>query len=175
MNKTKIDWVRFTPPLWSRYLFPWRLLRWIDERFNTCWASMAMWAIGHYQKIAQKWKSVIAAKLGMAGRKGEIMSEKVDIIPAPNVNGSWYVCKECDHLICNCVARKLASLAEENKKLREELHNINHDDEIEKFKHVAKLAKRFYNIVYARTWSASWQHQIGEDLIKALKQVEKWI
>ncbi len=35
------------PPLWLRHFMPWRLLKWIDDRFETCWAGMVMWKYGH--------------------------------------------------------------------------------------------------------------------------------
>jgi len=36
-----------TPPLWLRNVIPWRLLSFISDHTNTCWAGMAMWKLGY--------------------------------------------------------------------------------------------------------------------------------
>jgi len=42
LNRTK-----YTPPNWMRHFFSYRMLGFIDERTNTCWAGMVMWKQGY--------------------------------------------------------------------------------------------------------------------------------
>jgi len=32
-------------PTWVRYFMPWRLLVWLDKRFDWCWANMVAWKV----------------------------------------------------------------------------------------------------------------------------------
>ena len=38
---------RWTPPSRARFIVPWRLLEWINEHSDVCWAGMVMWKLGY--------------------------------------------------------------------------------------------------------------------------------
>ena len=37
----------WTPPLWMRHIIPWFVLRWLDDRLDTCWTGIVMWKLGY--------------------------------------------------------------------------------------------------------------------------------
>jgi hypothetical protein len=37
----------FTPPLFLRHVFPWRLLYYVDRHSNTCLSGFVMWKLGY--------------------------------------------------------------------------------------------------------------------------------
>lgn len=45
---------RRTPYSITRFIVPWKLLRWIDENSDLCWAGIVMWKMGY----GWKWKVV---------------------------------------------------------------------------------------------------------------------
>lgn len=39
--------MKYTPPMWLRHVFPWRLLYFVNRHTNTCISGMVMWKQGY--------------------------------------------------------------------------------------------------------------------------------
>lgn len=43
----RIKWANHpAPPLWLRHFVSWRILGWIDQHSDYCWANMVSWKLG---------------------------------------------------------------------------------------------------------------------------------
>lgn len=74
-----------------RALIPWRLLRWINNHSETCWASLAAWKLGHCSLLHViheygRCKDAADSEVGCWCRKYRPVQEQG--VPRNGVNGT---------------------------------------------------------------------------------------
>lgn len=47
--------MKYTPPMWLRHIFPWRLLHFIGRHTNVCFIHVAEWKLGDQEPSYENW------------------------------------------------------------------------------------------------------------------------